>query len=429
LKARSGLLASLSNTAAAGVGSAAGLVLTILIAHRLGLRTLGEYAVMVTVYSVFGLVDGARTQDLTNRYAAGGGNETMRLRALLGVVGLALAVGGAVVFGAITTSRGAAGALIAWVGAILQVMTAEAVAATQVQRKFQRLALASAAGSIIGCAVAVALLTTYGLLALGVGLFLTSAVTRGLLFTDRAVRNQARSQPIASDQSQSQALSLSLLGGAAQLVNFTDVISIRTLASAAQVGIYRAGSQIPTVLVGLIYRGFDIVMPQLAAATDDDAAQIVRRRAPRLALVVGAAGGLVIGLRRPLVSLVLGHSNHDAETVLWLFALVWLANSVIHPASLLLIARRRQRAIVRLVGLEYAANLVLTVALVPTLGAVGSAIATLVTLSASNLVFLPRILTRELPALPMSRHLVLDCLLPTAIVAAVVFAGAALVTS
>jgi O-antigen/teichoic acid export membrane protein len=429
LRSRTGLVASLSNTAAAGLGSAAGLLLTILIAHQLGLRVLGEYAVMVTVYSVFGVVDGARTQDLTTRYATAGGNETRRLRAALGLAGLTLAVGGAFAFGAITSSRGAVGALLAWVGATFQIMSAEAVAATQVQEKFQRLALASAAGSIVGCAVAAVFLTTYGLLALGIGLFVTSVVSRGILFADREVRRQARSQPIASDQVDSQAVSLSLLGGAAQLVNFTDVMSIRALASAAEVGIYRAGAQIPSVLVALIYRGFDIVMPQLAAVTEEEAAQLIRQRAPRLAIAVGAAGGLVVGLRHPLVRLVLGHFNHSAATVLWLFALVWLANSIIHPASLLLIARRRQRSIVRLVGIEYAANLILTVALVPALGAVGSAIATLITLSASNLLLLPRILARELPALPVARHLLIDCLMPTAIVAGVVIAAAALVTS
>jgi O-antigen/teichoic acid export membrane protein len=124
---------------------------------------------------------------------------------------------------------------------------------------------------------------------------------------------------------------------------------------------------------------------------------------------------------------MLGHNNHDAQTVLWLFAVVWMVNSVIHPAALLLIARRRQRSIVRLVGLEYAANLVLTVALVPALGAVGSAIATLITLAASNLVLLPRILAKDLPSLPIARHLLIDCLLPTALAAAVTIGATTLV--
>jgi O-antigen/teichoic acid export membrane protein len=429
LSPRRALYASVSNTAAAGLGAATSLALTIFVAHRLGLIVLGEYAVIATVYSVFGVVDVARSQDLTTRYASGGGNESRRVRVLVGAGGLALAIGGALAYGALTDARAAEGALVAWTGAVVQIMTAEAVASTQVNHRFQRLAMATAAGSVVGSAVAAGLLERYGLLALGIGLFTTSALTRVILFAHPDVRNQVRARPTASDQVRGQAVSLSLLGGAAQLVNFTDVVSIRTLATAAQVGVYRAGSQIPTVLVGLLYRGFDTVMPQLAAASEDDAAYLIRKTAPRLGVIVGAAMGLIIGLRRPLVRAVLGHGNHDAQTVLWLFATVWLINSIVHPAALLLIARRRQGSIVRLIGLEYAANLVLTIALVPSFGAVGSAVATLVTLGASNLLLLPRILARELPSLPMARHLLLDCVVPSAIAAAVVIAGTAIATA
>lgn len=429
MSTRRGLYASLSTTAAAGLGSAAGLALTIYVAHRLGLVVLGEFAVIATVYSVFGVVDIARSQDLTTRYASGGGNESRQLRLLLGAIGLALAVGGALAYGALTETRAAEGAAVAWIGAVVQIMTAEAVAAAQVKQKFQRLAVANAAGSVIGSAVAALLLERYGLLALGIGLFTTSALARAIVLADREVRAQARTQPASSDPVGSQAVSLTLLGGAAQLVNLTDVLSIRTLATAAQAGVYRAGAQIPTVLVGLLYRGFDTLMPRLAAASEDDAALLIRRTAPRLAALVGGAMGLLIGLRRPLIRAVLGHGNHDAQTVLWLFAAVWLVNGIVHPAALLLIARRRQASIVRLIGLEYAANLVLTIALVPSLGAVGSAIATLVTLGASNLVLLPRILARELPSLPMMRHLAFDCFLPAAVAAGVAIAAAAIATA
>jgi O-antigen/teichoic acid export membrane protein len=429
LRHRSGFLASVSNTFAAGIGSAANLILTILVAHQLGLATLGEYAVIGTVYGVLGVVDAARTQDLTTRYAAGGGNETLRLRLMISTAVVAVAFVGAAAFGSATDIQGAEGALVAWLGAAVQIMTAEAVASTQARHEFHRLAVATATGPVVGCSVAAVLLTELHLLALGIGLFLTSIVPRLILLADPETRRQFRRPADRDNHLHGQAISLSLLGGIAQLVNFTDVMAIRALSDAAEVGSYRAGSQIPTVLVGLIYRGFDISLPRLAGASESDSAALVRRMAPRLSLVIGAATALVIGLRVPLVRLVLGQHNHTAETVLWLFALVWLANSIVHPASLLLIARRRQQSILRLVGFEYVANLLLTLALVPSLGASGSALATLVTLAASNLVLMPPILARELPALPVGRHLVQDCLLPTAIAFGVVTGVIALVTA
>jgi O-antigen/teichoic acid export membrane protein len=427
LKRRRELLDGLSNTAAGAVGSAASLILTIVIAHRLGLRALGEYAVISTVYGLISVVDGARTQDLTARYAADGSNESTRLRLSLLLGGSGASVVGALALGALTDTRDAEGALIAWLGAVTQMMTAEVVASTQVRARFQRLAFANIAGAAAGCAVATVLVTRYDLLALGAGLFITSALPRVLLL-DRDARSRFHRPPVDGVQAQSGTLSLTLLGSAAQLVNFTDVITLRALASPSDVGVYRAGSQLPTALVGLIYRGFDVLMARLAAASEADAAQLLRRQAPYLAIIVGASNGLVIGLRRPLVHAVLGHDNHQAETVLWLFALVWMANSVIHPGSLLLIARRRQRALVRLVTSEYVANAALTVALVPAYTAAGSAVATLITLTLSNLVFVPRILARELPELAVARHLLVDCALPTALAAGSVIGVATLVT-
>jgi hypothetical protein len=174
------------------------------------------------------------------------------------------AVAGAVGFGAVSGSRAAGGALIAWLGAIAQFMTAETVAATQVQHKFQRLAIANSTGALVGSGVAALLLGRLGLLGLGIGLFTTSALSRALLFTDAGVRAQVRGAPSTREQLQGQTLSLALLNGAAQLVNFTDIVSIRSLASATQAGVYRSGSQLPTLTVGLIYRGFDTLTPRFS---------------------------------------------------------------------------------------------------------------------------------------------------------------------
>jgi O-antigen/teichoic acid export membrane protein len=428
LRSRPGLLASTSITASAAITAAASFGLTVYIAHRSGLRLLGEYAVIATVYAVILVVDASRIQDLTTRYTAGGRNDPARIRLQIFGVGLVIAAAGAGLYGAVAGARAGEGAALAWVGAVLQIMSAEVVAATQVRNSFTFLASANTGGALVGTSVAAALLTRYGLLGLGLGLFITSTLSRGLLLTRHEIRTAIRDHPVDGPILRSQSLSLTLLGGAAQLVNVTDVLSVRALASAAQVGVYRAGSQIPTVLVGLLYRGYDTLMPRLAAATEEDAATLVRRTAPKLAVVTGVTLGLLVGLRAPLVRLVLGHSNHDTETVLWLFAAVWIANSGVHPAALLLIARRRQQQIVRLVLAEYLANLVLTIALVPAFGAVGSAVATLITLAVSNLVVLPIVLANNHSTLPIARHLALDCLVPSVAAAGVTIAVTTLVS-
>lgn len=406
-----GVLAGASIMASATVGSAASLGLTVFVAHRQGVRVLGEYAVIATVYAVFGVVDSARTLDLTTRYAAGLGNERTKLRTFIAISGGLVACISALGFAVATDARAGEGALIAWIGAVVQIMTAELVADAQIRERFQFLAVALGVGTVVGSVVAALLLDRYGLVALGIGLAITSMLTRAILANPDGLQ-RFRHSPTTAETPIGQTGSLSVLGGAAQIVNVTDILAIRALSTAGAAGIYRAGSQLPTAVVALAYRGFDVLLPRLALRSEDQAARLVRRASPILAVGVGGACGLLIGLRRTLVRLTLGHTSHAAETILWIFALVWLINSIVHPAALLLIARRRQRSIVRLVLLEYAANLVLTLALVPPLGAKGSAIATLVTLSVSNLVLLPRILRSQLPALAVCRHLVFDCCLP-----------------
>jgi O-antigen/teichoic acid export membrane protein len=244
------------------------------------------------------------------------------------------------------------------------------------------------------------------------GLVVTGLGHRLILIGCEDVRTTLREARHAGRGVDKGLLSLVLLGGAAQVVTVTDTLSIRALSSTSQVGVYRAASQVPTQLAGLLYRGFDTLLSRLAGADETSAASLIRRPAVVLACVNGAVLGLLISFREPVMTLMLGESSGQADRVVALFAVVWLLNGAVHPAALLLIAQRRQGSLLRLIGAEYAANLVLTIALVPSLGATGSAVATLVTLGASNLVFLPRILRRELPSLPVRRHLLVECLLP-----------------
>jgi O-antigen/teichoic acid export membrane protein len=421
---RRSIAASFSIVAAAATASAGGVVVTLAVARVLGLHALGQYAVIATVAGALGILDSARTQDLTARYAAslhpGHFSSRIKLAGLAELIAIAAAIG----FGVVEGSRVAVAAGLAWTGSAVMVATGEGVAAAQARGRFSRLASANACGSVVSAAISVALLWTWGIVAVGLGMFVGSCLSRGLLLLDaRGFHGAASATP---EQGIRPLRALALLGGAAQIVNFTDVLTISALSGSTEVGRYRAGAQIPTQLVALIFRGFDVLMPRLAASDDAAAVVLVRRAARYLSVVVGGSCGLMIVGRRPLVHLILGHDSPRSATVLALFSVVWLVNSIVHPASLLLVARRQQHALVKLVWCEYLANLVLTVILVAGHGAVGSAVATLITLSISDLLVMPVILRRELPSVPMVRHIIVDSAVPTFAMAAAVLGVAAL---
>ncbi|GAC1331549.1 MAG: hypothetical protein NVSMB13_19910 [Mycobacteriales bacterium] len=188
--------------------------------------------------------------------------------------------------------------------------------------------------------------------------------------------------------------SLVALTATAQVGAFTDVLVVRSVAGAFVAGEYRAGVQVPTQLIGLLFRAFDVAYPRLAVATAAEAAAFLATWSARWGLVAGAALGVTAAARNPLVSLLLGRPDAVAADVLVLFCLVWLANYTVHGLALYFIATGRHPVLTRVVLLEYAANLAATLILVPAYGARGSAVATLVTLTICNVVVLPRLLRK-----------------------------------
>jgi O-antigen/teichoic acid export membrane protein len=155
---------------------------------------------------------------------------------------------------------------------------------------------------------------------------------------------------------------------------------------------------VPSQAIVLLFTGYDTVYPHLAGTTDqvgqEDATSFLTKV---IAYIVGAAFATLIELRVDVVEVITGRSSHLAEAVLVVFCCIWLANVPVHGLSLLLIARGRQNAFIWLVGAEATANLVLTIVFALTIGPIGPAYATLVTIVVSNVIIFPHVVRHEFP--------------------------------
>lgn len=413
--------ASLWGALAAASSLAASFGFTTLVARSSGLAALGDFALLSTVLGVAAVVDSARTQHLTARTAAG-----LVDAPVSGVPRFATAAGAAgILVGIVAGAAGAftaAAAIAMSAAAGVHLLSSRLVARHQAAARYDRIAVASLTGSIGGLAAAGVLVGRLGLAGVGLGVLTTAVVSRGALRL-RPPPLPARGSATAPPSGEAGALrSLIALTGLAQLLSVIDVVAVRLLASAQEAGRYRAGVQVPTQAVGLLFRGFDAIFPRLASLPEDVACELLRHAARRFAVLLGVVVGGIVASRHLIVELVLGSPDATAARVLVVFTGVWVVNNTVHGPALLLIARRRQAALLPVVTMEFAANVVLTAALVVPFGAVGSAAASLVTLVVSNALFLPRVLQRELPELPVVRHMFFDALAPCLTAAAGVIA-------
>jgi O-antigen/teichoic acid export membrane protein len=196
-------------------------------------------------------------------------------------------------------------------------------------------------------------------------------------------------------------LPLLVLSVGGQLIATTDLVVIGAISTAAAVALFRVGSLAPNQLVSVIYTGFDATFPSLSANSSTEVAEADIAFLTRLASYAsGVAFGAIVMLRTDVVTLIVGHSDHLATTVLIIFAAVWISNVPVHGLALLLIARARHRTFIPLVAVEAIANIVLTIVFVYAFGAVGAAVATLVTIVVSNDVVFPMLVRREFTLSP-----------------------------
>jgi O-antigen/teichoic acid export membrane protein len=270
------------------------------------------------------------------------------------------------------------------------------------RRRFAVPAFAGTAGAVANVVFVVLTIGHLHLVALGAGQLIGTVVTR--LIGGVWIRRQESwfrfvpAKPKRADLRRVALFTLPLLvlsvGG--QLIAATDLLVIGALSTAAAVAFYRVGSLAPNQLIAVAYTGFDSIFPSLSASPSlEEQESTICFLTRVMSYGAGVAFAEVVMLRSDVVTLIVGHSDHLATTVLIVFSGIWIANIPVHGLALLLIARGRQRTFVPLVAAEAVANVALTIAFVYAFGPVGAAVATLVTIVISNDVLLPILIRHE----------------------------------
>lgn len=338
----------------------------------------------------------------------------LSLPLLLG--GLALAGGAGALLGAgseVTLALVLLGVLPA-----LQVATALLPAVATGRSAFGVVATGTLVSAVTTLVTSLVLVIPFGVPGLALGQLLGVAAGRlvilrwlrraapWLRFPSRWPTRAALGRSLASTRS------FMLLAATAQVINWTDVVIIANLRGAEDVARYRIGVMIPTQLVALAFRGFDVIYPRLARASADDHLTALRLPTRVLCSGAGAVFGALIALRHDVMTLTTGADDVASRRVLILITLAWAANVPVHALALLLMARGHQSLLLPITLLEAVGNIVLTIAATVQFGVVGAAAATLASIAVSNLLVLPAVSRRRIPG--ARRVVYVDGLLPLA---------------
>jgi O-antigen/teichoic acid export membrane protein len=404
-----------------GTSALGGLYLLGFSFRHLGATTYGLYALTATVLGVFGTVDfGLRlmvvraTAHDSGSFAA---DERHRSQddveaahaTYVGLGLIALAATGILMLAvALSHDRSISGkhvplvVLLVGLSVAVNLGTASFSGIAVGRRQFHVPAVGGLAGTAVEIAVVVTTINYLHLVALGAGFLASALVSQGYCawwvrrhepWFHHLPRRISWSDIRRVASFSAPLLVLSVSG---QVISATDLLVVGAVATAAAVGLYRAGSIVPSQTTFLIFTGYDTMYPHLAGTTDREGQESATRFLTRvIAFIAGATFATLIVLRIDVVTVITGHASALGESVLVVFCCIWLANVPVHGLNLLLIARGRQNAFIWLVGIEAVANLVLTVVFAIEIGPIGAAYATLVTIVVSNVIVFPYIVRHE----------------------------------
>jgi O-antigen/teichoic acid export membrane protein len=392
--------------------------------RRIGTAQYGLFALVTSVTALLTIFDyalGLTVQRAGARVAAGDEAEHAEtVRAAHGAYVL-LGLGGAILTLVAAAGAGAAGPggrpylfqTVALLGlsASLQLATAALPAVALAARRFSLRSGAAVVGVSVKVAVAVGTIGRYGVAGLALGQLAGVVVERVVLV--RLVRRRIpwfELRPSVPSRSALRAVSgyalpLLLISVSGQLFAVSDLVTVGALVGVSAVGVYQVSSLAPLYIAAALVVGYNVVFPSLAGSDDAGGQEEATMFLTRVFSYVGAAAlGLVALLRADVVDLLLGRRDGLAEDVLLVLCVMSLANLLVHGLASLLIARGRHGLMARAVLVELPVNIVLTVALVLTVGAVGAAIGTLLTALLMDFVILPAITRGEFgrPALDVT---------------------------
>lgn len=265
-------------------------------------------------------------------------------------------------------------------------------------QRFSLRAAATVAGVVVRIAVVVLATGPFGLAALGLAQLLGVVTERAVMvvLVRRAVPWFSPAPQLPERASLRQVTTfagpLFLINISGYMFTLSDLAVIGALVGASAVGMYHVGSLLPVYVVAVLVTGYNVVLPALIASDDHTGQEAATAFLTRVfSYLGGAAFGLAAVLRGDIVELLLGHRSSLAENTLLAFCGIGTANVLVHGCAWLLIARGHHRILARAVAVELPLNLVLTIALVWGLGAVGAAVATMATAAFMDFCVLPAV--------------------------------------
>lgn len=291
-----------------------------------------------------------------------------------------------------------AGTAVAVLGLSVAVTLATAVlpaVAVGLQR-FSARSGANVAAAGVRVAVALAGVGRFGLAALAVA-HLAGVLTERAVLARRLRREAAwlRLRPSRPSRASLRkvtafAAPLIVLNVSGQLFAVSDIFVVGVFVGSSAVALYQVGTLFPLQLRNILMMGYNVSYPALAGTDDERSQEEVTAFLGKVFSFVGGAGfGVAVLLREDIVELILGRSSGLAEGVFVVFCAVGLADLIVHGFSSLLVVRGWQALMAKAVSVELPLNLVLTVALVWAVGAVGAAVATFAVVLVMDFVVFP----------------------------------------
>ena len=372
-----------------GVGTLLAVVSAPLMIRHLGIEDFGRYVTVLSLVTiVVGLTDaGLGTIALREYSARRGADRDAVMRDLLGIR-LVLALASAVVAVLFAVIAGYPG---------VQVVGTAAIGVAFVLSSVQTLLLASLQGELrFGWVTAVELLRQLLLAALIVALVIADADLEPFFFalipafavtlvmTAVLVRRLMPLRPSFHPRRCWPLLRDTLTYAVAVALNAAyfrvAVVALSLLASERETGLFATAFRVMEVLIGVPGLIIGAAFPILARAARDDAARLdsTASRLVEVALVLGVWTALVVALAaQPIIFVLAGDGSQPAVALLRLLGVAMIASFVSVACGYTLLSLRCHRALLIANGAALVVSLAMTLALVPSHGAHGAAVAVL----------------------------------------------------
>ena len=365
-----------------------------LLIRHLGIAAFGRYTTVIALVTIVGGLSDAGLVNIALREWATrtGEDRAIVMRSLLGLrlelsaAGVAIGVAFGLVAGYSWTL--VVGTLIAGVGMVLQSTANLLTVALQGELRFGWASIID----ISRQAVAVVLILALVLAGAGLLPFFAVTIPAGLVtlgFTAVLVRGRMPLSPRLRGGDRWPLIRDTLPYAAAIAVNTiyfrVTIIVMSLVASAQQTGYFATSFRVIEVLIGIPALAIGTAFPILSRAAREDTERFgyATERILELALIAGTGLVLVVVLSAPFVIEVLaGPSGAPAAPVLQIQGLALLATFIAYATGYPLLSLRRHGALLIANGGALAANIVMTIVLVPVDGARGAAIAAVVAESA-----------------------------------------------